>query len=140
MGWQELTNTVVALDVDDRGWPVVVVHPVHSRTGSKASHLLLRLDSILGREQRFGLVFDLGAADPGAGVLVETALAGRASRMAERCVGAATVIRTDAGTSRRLAAHPVLFPFPSVSKPSVDEAVAWVADRLGRPGRRDLGN
>ena len=77
----------------------MVVHPVHSHTGSKASRLLLRLDSILGREQRFGLVFDLGAADPGAGMLVETALAERASRMAERCVGAVTVIAPESGAT-----------------------------------------
>jgi hypothetical protein len=45
-------------------------------------------------------------------------------------VGAATVNRPDATTRRRFAEHPVLFPFPSVSTPSVGEAVAWVRGRL----------
>jgi hypothetical protein len=66
-----------------------------------------------------------------AGVLVETALAERASPMAARCVGAATVVAGDAGPRRQLATHPVL-PFPPVSKPSVEAAIAWLGDRFER--------
>jgi hypothetical protein len=46
-------------------------------------------------------------------------------------IRAATVVRTEAGANRRLASHPVLFPFPSVATSSVEEAVAWLAHRLG---------
>jgi hypothetical protein len=119
---------VEGLEIDDRGWPVVVVH--RATAGAEPSRLLHRLDGVLERGEAFGLVFDLTTADRGAGVLVETALAERSSTMAARCVGAATVVRTEAGASRRFASHPVLFPFPSVATSSVEEAVAWLADQL----------
>jgi len=138
MQGDDLTNAVVTLEVDDGAWPVVVVHPAPARaSGAETGRLLRRLDGVVEREQAFGLVLDLAAAGQGAGVLVETALAERASPMAARCVGAATVVAPESGATRRLAQHPVLFPFPSVSKPSVDEAVAWVADRHARAARRD---
>jgi hypothetical protein len=50
--------------------------------------------------------------------------------MAARCVGAATVVGPDADPTRRVAAHPVLFQFPSVSAPSVEDAVQWLSGRL----------
>jgi hypothetical protein len=108
----------------------VIVRPAPARFGSEAWRLLHGLDGVLEREQAFGLVLDLAVAGRGACVLVETALAERASPIAARCVGAATVGAPQSGMHRRLAQHPILFPFPSVSKPSVDEAVAWVAGRL----------
>ena len=123
---------MAALEVDDGAWPVVVVRPAPARFGSEAWRLLHGLDGALDREEPFGLVLDLVAAGRGASVLVETALAERASPIAARCVGAATVVAPESGATRRLTQHPILFPFPSVSKPSVDEAAAWVAARLGR--------
>ena len=132
MQGDELTNAMAALEVDDGAWPVVVVRPAPARFGSEAWRLLHGLDGALNRESRSGSFLDLVAAGRGACVLVETALAERASPIAARCVGAATVAAPQSGVPPRLAQHPILFPFPSVSKPSVDEAVAWVAARLGR--------
>ena len=132
MGGHDLTSTVASLDVDDRGWPVVVVHPAPAREGTEPWRLRHGLDGVLGRAEPFGLVFDLRTAGRGAGMLVETALAERASTMAARCVGAATVVGADGGGRHPLAAHPVLFPFPSVSARSVDDAVTWLTTRLTR--------
>jgi hypothetical protein len=137
MQGDELTNAMAALEVDDGAWPVVVVRTAPARFGSEAWRLLHGLDGALDREEPFGLVLDLVAAGRGASVLVETALAERASPIAARCVGAATVVAPRSGVHRRLAQHPILFPFPCVSKPSVDEAVAWVAGRLARAARRN---
>jgi hypothetical protein len=108
---EALARAAVAVEVNDSVWPVVVVRTGQQPGSGKPLRLLFGLDRVLERGEQFGLVFDLLGAARGAGTLVDTALAQRATSMAARCVGVATVSPRSPGSRRRLAEHPVLFPF-----------------------------
>jgi hypothetical protein len=123
-----LVQATAAVEVEDSGWPVVVVRTGNDAEAAKPSRLLFGLDRVLARGEPFGLVFDLDAA-PSVAALVDAALAHRAGTMTARCVGAATV-RGHRAPARCLGEHPVLFPFPSTLVPSFGEAVAWIHRRL----------
>lgn len=127
---EAVARAAVAVEVDDRRWPIVVLRTGRQAEAGTPLRLLFGLDRVLARDEQFGLVFDLVSAARRAGVLVDAALAQRAGPMAARCVGAATVSRTSPGSVRRLAEHPVLFPFPSVSVASLEEGEAWIRGQL----------
>jgi hypothetical protein len=125
-----LTTAIAAVEVDDSGWPIVVV-----RTANPAAQewrVLDGLDRVLACDEPFGLMFHLDGPGRSARPLVEAAMGQRALPIAARCVGAATVAPPGPRITRRVAEHPVLFPFPSVSVPTVEDGRAWIRRRLAR--------
>lgn len=119
--------------VDTSRWPVVVVVIDEAVTGDRIDSVTAALDAVLRRRERVGLVFDYGRGPMDAQQRISQWLAERVDALRVLVPAAVTVVAADRLDHVRsmIAGGMFTMPFDSWATATIDDGVAWVAERLG---------
>lgn len=119
--------------VDTSRWPVVVVVIDEAVTGDRIDAVTAALDAVLRRRERVGLVFDYGRGPMDAQQRISQWLAERVDALRVLVPAAVTVVAPDRleHVQSMIAGGMFTMPFDSWATATIDDGVAWVAERLG---------
>jgi len=118
--------------VDTSRWPVVVVVIDETVEGDRIDAVTAALDDVLRRRQRIGIVFDYGRGPMEAQQRISMWLAERVDALRVLVPAAVTVVAPDRLGHIRSMIDGGMFtmPFETWAFATIDEGVAWVAERL----------
>jgi hypothetical protein len=127
----------VGVKINDRGWPVVRVDYAGPLLMADHESLAAAMDGYLGRRQRFAVVFGsrpAGRGERGTAKAQFGWLRAEHDRLARWCAGWVMLVDpVEQGSAERAgtAAAQAVMPFPRHLASTLDEALNWVAERLG---------
>lgn len=118
--------------VDTSRWPVVVVVIDETVEGRRVEEVTAALDAVLRRRQRVGFVFDYGRGPAEAQQRISMWLAEQVAALRALVPAAVTVVAPERLEHVRSMISTGMFtmPFDSWATATIDEGVAWVAERL----------
>ncbi|MEZ5143767.1 MAG: hypothetical protein R2726_14805 [Acidimicrobiales bacterium] len=118
--------------VDTSRWPVVVVVIDEAVTGPRVDEVTAALDAVLRRRERVGFVFDYARGPMDVQQRISMWLAERVDALRALVPAAVTVVAPERVDHVRsmIASGMFTMPFDSWATATIDDGVAWVAERL----------